>query len=79
MTFAEELKAWRGNRKQAEVCGELLASVHTYRAWERGVNVPGALALEQLRWLMKPVEYRQAVKRVADEMWAARNQKKEQE
>ena len=50
MTFAEELKQWRGKRGQKEVHGLFGVSLGAYKAWELGVNEPTDLAKCEIRW-----------------------------
>lgn len=79
MSFSNDLKKWRGNRRQKEVHELFGISLACYQAWEQGVNVPTALALEQARWRMAAVDagvsvefyrarYLQVIKQVATEI-----------
>ena len=53
MTFADELRKWRGNKMaQKNACDVFGVSIAAYRAWEQGVNEPGELAKESIRWRM---------------------------
>jgi len=79
MEFADELKAWRGNRLQKQVCDIFGVALVTYQKWEQGVNLPHDLAREQVRWRMAadssgiPIEqyrlaYLTVIQRVAAEI-----------
>jgi DNA-binding transcriptional regulator YiaG len=40
MSFAEELRAWRGKRLQKQAADVLAVPLDTYRSWEHGQNEP---------------------------------------
>ena len=79
MTFAEELKNWRGKKFQKEVHEMFGVKIETYQKWEQGVNEPSELAKRQARWIMAaeslgvPLQvythhYQIIIKRVAEEI-----------
>jgi hypothetical protein len=53
MTFAEELKKWRGNMAQKNACDLFEVPLVTYKAWESGVREPKELAKKQIRFIMQ--------------------------
>lgn len=52
MTFAEELKTWRGKMGQKNACDVIGIPISTLKAWEQGVNEPNNLAMSEARWRM---------------------------
>ena len=52
MSFAEDLKKWRGTRCQKQVCDFFGVKLETFRAWEQGVNLPSDLARKQIYLIM---------------------------
>ena len=67
--FSEELRQWRGERPQKQVHSIFGVPLVTYQKWEQGVNEPKDLAKSQIRFLMKPEEYRIAIRKIAQEMF----------
>ena len=52
MTFAEELKQWRGTLRQKEIVDLFGVPLVTYQAWERGSREPKDLTKSEMRWRM---------------------------
>ena len=83
MTFAEELKQWRGQWRggglQKNACDFFGVSIDVYKAWELGRTEPSELAKKQIRMMIQaqhagvPVEvyihyYWRVIKQVAAEI-----------
>lgn len=49
----DELRKWRGHRRQKEAASALGVSVRTYQNWENGVNAPAKVCGNCLRKKMK--------------------------
>lgn len=75
MTFAEELKQWRGQVYQKNACEVLGVKLSVYQSWECGRHEPGELAKSHLRWLMKPQHYRDTIIKIAAEIEARHSSK----
>jgi len=52
MTFAKELKKWRGDMRQKNACDVIGIPLPTFKAWEQGVNKPNELSICEARWRM---------------------------
>lgn len=52
MTFAQELKIWRGEMRQKNACDIIGVSLPTLKSWEQGVNRPNELTMCEARWRM---------------------------
>jgi len=79
MTFAEEIKRWRGELRQKNACDIIGVPLVTFKTWEQGVSEPKDLAKCEVRWRMAafqkgvPVEvyklrYLSVIKQVAAEI-----------
>lgn len=49
----DELKAWRGKRRQKQAAADLDIPLATYRKYEKGKRTPNNLALAELRRRME--------------------------